>query len=160
MGHSWKTPMKESLKQLRDTMELRSTTMATKNDCPWLANCYQWDSERERQEITSTTGAAKAREPRKSHGDSGTRPSRMLKKTPDGKEETHFKNQWDSGSRTDDRKHQRNTLPNRDRSRVKRDLTKLKSEWKVFKLMSFNVWGLNQESKRKIVYDLLKHSRP
>ena len=37
---------------------------------------------------------------------------------------------------------------------------KVKSDWKEFKLISFNVRSLNQESKQKIVYDLLKHNRP
>ena len=50
--------------------------------------------------------------------------------------------------------------PNKDRPRIKRDLTKVKSDRKEFKLISFNVRGLNQEFKQKVVYDLLKHNRP
>jgi hypothetical protein len=77
-----------------------------------------------------------------------------------GKQDTQHKSQGGSGSRTDDREHRRDALPNKDSPRVKRDLTKVKSDWKEFRLISFNVRGLNQESKQKIVYDLLKHNRP
>ena len=59
-----------------------------------------------------------------------------------------------------DREDRWNTLPNRDSPRVARDLKNVKTDWKEFKLISFNVRGLNSESKQKIVYDLLKHNRP
>jgi len=65
-----------------------------------------------------------------------------------------------NGSRVKDREDRRNTLPNRERQRVARDLTNVRPDWKEFKLISFNVRGLNSESKQKIVYDLLKHNRP
>ena len=50
--------------------------------------------------------------------------------------------------------------PTRGRQHVNRDITKVRSEWKEFKLISFNVRGINYHSKQQIVYDLLKHNRP
>ena len=44
--------------------------------------------------------------------------------------------------------------------RTKRDLSNVKEQMKEFSLITFNVRGLNTESKQKIVYDLLKHNRP
>jgi hypothetical protein len=75
-------------------------------------------------------------------------------------QESQHKKQSDNGSRTNDRQNRRNTLPNRNRRQVNRQLTSVKSDWQEFKLISFNVRGLNSESKQKIVYDLLKHNRP
>jgi hypothetical protein len=43
---------------------------------------------------------------------------------------------------------------------AKRDLTTVRTELKEFILVSFNVRGLNEEAKQKIVYDLLKHNQP
>jgi hypothetical protein len=63
------------------------------------------------------------------------------------KKKVQPKNQNDSGSRTKVRESHRNTPPNKERSRVRRDLTKVKSDWKEFKLVSFNVRGVNSESK-------------
>ena len=36
----------------------------------------------------------------------------------------------------------------------------MQRDWEEFKLVSFNVRGLNSEAKQKIIYDLLKHNRP
>ena len=36
----------------------------------------------------------------------------------------------------------------------------MQRDWGEFKLVSFNVRGLNSEAKKKIIYDLLKHNRP
>jgi hypothetical protein len=76
------------------------------------------------------------------------------------KKKVQSKNQNDSGSRTEGRESRRNTLPNKEKTRVRRDITQVKTDWKEFKLISFNVRGLNSESKQKVVYDLLKHNRP
>jgi hypothetical protein len=70
------------------------------------------------------------------------------------------KKQTESGSRTSDRDNRRNALPNRDKRHVNRRLTNVRSDYQEFKLISFNVRGLNSETKQKIVYDLLKHNRP
>ena len=56
-----------------------------------------------------------------------------------------------NGSRAKVREDRRNMLPNRERQLVDRDLTNVKPEWKEFKLIFFNVRGLNSESKQKIV---------
>ena len=39
-------------------------------------------------------------------------------------------------------------------------MSKMQRDWEEFKLVSFNVRGLNSEAKQQIVYDLLKHNRP
>jgi hypothetical protein len=75
-------------------------------------------------------------------------------------QESQHKKQSDNGSRTNDRQNRRDTLPNRNRRHVNRQLTNVRSDWQEFKLISFNVRGLNSESKQKIIYDLLKHNRP
>ena len=75
-------------------------------------------------------------------------------------QESQHKKQSDNGSRTNDREHRRDTVPNQNRRHVNRQLTNVRSDWQEFKLISFNVRGLNSESKQKIVYDLLKHNRP
>lgn len=36
----------------------------------------------------------------------------------------------------------------------------MRTDLKEFKLISFNVRGINWENKQKIFYDLLKHNRP
>ena len=43
---------------------------------------------------------------------------------------------------------------------MNRDVSKVQRDWEEFKLVSFNVRGLNSEAKQKIIYDLLKHNRP
>jgi hypothetical protein len=43
------------------------------------------------------------------------------------------------------------------RLQVKRDLTNVKTELNEFKIVSFNVRGLNSEAKQKVVYDHVKH---
>jgi hypothetical protein len=75
-------------------------------------------------------------------------------------QESQDKNKNTSGSRTNGRETRRNALPNRDRRHINRRLTNVRSDWQEFKLISFNVRGLNSESKQKIIYDLLKHNRP
>ena len=75
-------------------------------------------------------------------------------------QESQQKKKDASGSRTGDRNNRRNAVPNRDRHQVNRRLTNVRSDCQEFKLISFNVRGLNSESKQKIVYDLLKHNRP
>jgi hypothetical protein len=75
-------------------------------------------------------------------------------------QESQDKNENTSGSRTNGRETRRNALPNRDRRHINRRLTNVRSDWQEFKLISFNVRGLNSESKQKIIYDLLKHNRP
>ena len=75
-------------------------------------------------------------------------------------QESQSKKQTESGSRTSDRDNRRNALPNRDRRHFNRRLTNVRSDYQEFKLISFNVRGLNSETKQKIVYDLLKHNRP
>ena len=75
-------------------------------------------------------------------------------------QESQDKNQITSGSRTNDRETRRNALHILERQHINRRLTNVRSDWQEFKLISFNVRGLNSESKQKIVYDLLKHNRP
>jgi hypothetical protein len=75
-------------------------------------------------------------------------------------QESQSKKQTESGSRTSDRDNRRSALPNRDKRHVNRRLTNVRSDYQEFKLISFNVRGLNSETKQKIVYDLLKHNRP
>jgi hypothetical protein len=75
-------------------------------------------------------------------------------------QESQDKNKNTSGSRTNGRENRRNVLPNRDRRHINRRLTNVRPDWQDFKLISFNVRGLNSESKQKIIYDLLKQYRP
>ena len=75
-------------------------------------------------------------------------------------QESQSKKQTESGDRTGVRDNRRNAVPNRDRRYVDRRLTNVRPEYQDFKLISFNVRGLNSETKQMIVYDLLKHNRP
>jgi hypothetical protein len=83
-----------------------------------------------------------------------------ISQPPSQKSQESQQKQNTSGSRTNGRENRRNALPNRDRRHINRRLTNVRSDWQEFKLISFNVRGLNSESKQKIIYDLLKHNRP
>ena len=102
---------------------------------------------------TSATLPAISEVPREKGKEIGQPPSQ-------GSQESQDKNENTSGSRTNGREIRRNALPNQDRQHINRRLTNVRSDWQEFKLISFNVRGLNSESKQKIIYDLLKHNRP
>jgi hypothetical protein len=65
-----------------------------------------------------------------------------------------------TGSQSHDRENLANATPNSERRNVNRRLTKVRTDWEEFKLLSFNVRGLNSESKQKVVDELVRRNRP
>ena len=65
-----------------------------------------------------------------------------------------------TGSQSHDRENLANATPNSERRKVNRRLTKVRTDWEEFKLLSFNVRGLNSESKQKVVDELVRRNRP
>ena len=74
--------------------------------------------------------------------------------------ESKQKTQSGTGSRTHDRETRTNVVANKERRNVNRQLTKVRTDWEEFKLLSFNVRGLNSESKQKVVDELVSRNRP
>ena len=68
--------------------------------------------------------------------------------------------QTTTGSKSHDRENLANATPNSEKHNVNRRLTKVRTDWEEFKLLSFNVRGLNSESKQKVVDELVRRNRP
>jgi hypothetical protein len=134
----------------RMTPTKETATRATRTRDPM--NCRKSNSG-DRNKITSATLPAISEVPKEKEQEICQPPSQKSQESQD-------KNKNTSGSRTNGRETRRNALPNRDRRHINRRLTNVRSDWQEFKLISFNVRGLNSESKQKIIYDLLKHNRP
>ena len=65
-----------------------------------------------------------------------------------------------TGNQSHNRENLANATPNSERHNVNRRLTKVRTDWEEFKLLSFNVRGLNSESKQKVVDELVRRNRP
>jgi len=73
---------------------------------------------------------------------------------------TKQQTQTTTGTQPCNRENLANATPNSERHNVNRRLTKVRTDWEELKLLSFNVRGLNSESKQKVVDELVRRNRP
>ena len=76
------------------------------------------------------------------------------------RKESKQRTQNATGSQSHNRENRANVAPNKERRYVNSKLTKVRTDLEEFKLISFNVRGLNSESKQKVVDELVRRNKP
>jgi hypothetical protein len=114
----------------------------------------------ETKETTTTTATAMGPKKTAATGTSEKKGQQTKQQPQVAQKGTKQQTQNTTGSQPCDRENLANATPNSERRNVNRRLTKVRTDWEEFKLLSFNVRGLNSESKQKVVDELVRRNRP